>query len=134
MIIKKIFINLHQPHVILCTLLYQIFAPRLFVLTETRWCKELVKNHAHLAQDDTSDFKAMMLMVRKSVDEYEDASLFFDSGSFTHITGKKEWFVKMKEVTHGSIKFADDRSLSAEGYDGVMLRRDDGRAAVIEEV
>jgi len=36
MIIKWIFINLHQPYVISCTLLYQIFAPRLLVLTDRK--------------------------------------------------------------------------------------------------
>ncbi|XP_027337337.1 uncharacterized protein LOC113851047 [Abrus precatorius] len=73
-------------------------------------------------------------MARTNEDESKDASWYLDSGCSIHMTGKKEWFVKMNEVLDGKIKFADDRSLMAEGSARVVVRDTDGREVVIEEV
>ncbi|XP_052725941.1 uncharacterized protein LOC128194394 [Vigna angularis] len=47
---------------------------------------------------------------------------------------EKEWFVKMMEAMRGKIRFADDKSLTAEGSGRMVLRDGDGREVVIEEV
>ncbi|XP_047181724.1 uncharacterized protein LOC124848127 [Vigna umbellata] len=64
----------------------------------------------------------------------DDAIWYLDSDCSTHMIGKKEWFVKLKEVMQGRIKFVDDRSLAAEGTGRVVLRDGDGREVVIDEV
>jgi len=43
-----------------------------------------------------------------------------------------EWFVKMREVVHGKVKFVDDRSLSVEGSGRIMRRSSDGKKEIIE--
>ena len=96
--------------------------------------KNKPKNRAHLAQDDTSDSEAVMLMARISCEDAADTAWYLDSGCSTHMTGRKEWFVKMNEAANGRIKFADNRSLVAEGSGRVVLRGNDGREVVIEEV
>jgi len=48
--------------------------------------------------------------------------------------GRKGWFVKIKEVVHGKIKFADNIILKAEGFSRMVLRNDDGKKVVTEEV
>lgn len=50
------------------------------------------------------------------------------------MTGRRDLFVKMKEVLNCKIKFVDDRSLTAEGYERVVLRDENGRKVVIDEV
>jgi len=92
------------------------------------------KNQANLAQDESSDSETVMLMAKTKTDDAEGVSWYLDSGCSTHMTGRKEWFVKMQEVAHGKIRFADDRSLTAEGSGRVVLRDSNGREVVIEEV
>ncbi|XP_047181944.1 uncharacterized protein LOC124848335, partial [Vigna umbellata] len=70
------------------------------------------------------------------VDEKQPESTvwYLDSGCSTHMTGRKDWFVKIQGVEHGKIRFADNSSLEAEGSGRVVLRGVDGREVVIEEV
>jgi len=96
--------------------------------------KNKPKNCAHLAQDETSYSEAVMLMARISCEDVANTAWYLDSGCSTHMTRKKEWFVKMEEAANGRIKFADNRSLVAEGSSRVVLQGNDGREVVIEEV
>ncbi|XP_017416644.1 uncharacterized protein LOC108327457 [Vigna angularis] len=96
--------------------------------------KNKPKTEAYLAQDNTSDSKVVMLMARTSGDELEEASWYLDSGCSTHMTGRRDWFVKMKEVLNGKTIFADDRSLIAKESDRIVLRDENGREVVIDEV
>jgi len=94
--------------------------------------KNKPKNHAHLAQDDTSYSMAVMLMAQISCEDVTDTAWYLDSRCSTYITGKKEWFVKMEEAANGRIKFANNRSLVAEGSVRVVLQGNDGREVIIE--
>jgi len=90
-------------------------------------------NHANLAQED-SDSEAVVLMAKTDNEVAEDTSWYLDSGCSTHMTRKKDWFVKMSESTHGQIKFADNNSLLAEGMGRVVLSADSGRRVLLEDV
>ena len=90
-------------------------------------------NHANLAQED-SNSEAVVLMAKTDNEVAEDTSWYLDSGCSTHMTGKKDWFVKMSESTHGQIKFADNNSLLAEGMGRVVLSADSGRRVLLEDV
>ncbi|BAT98175.1 hypothetical protein VIGAN_09180700 [Vigna angularis var. angularis] len=64
----------------------------------------------------------------------ESTVWYLDSGCSTHMTGRKDWFVRMQKVKNRKIKFADNSSLEAECSGRVALRGEDGREVVIEEV
>jgi len=48
--------------------------------------------------------------------------------------GKKDWFVKMSESTHGKIHFVDNNSLSTKGMGRIVLSVVDGREVLVEDV
>ncbi|XP_047148704.1 uncharacterized protein LOC124820956, partial [Vigna umbellata] len=96
--------------------------------------KNKPKERVHLAQDDTSDSEVVMLMANTNEDQSNDVVWYLDSGCSTHMTRKKEWFVKMKKTMQGRIKFSYDRSLTTDGSGRVGLRVSDGREVVIDEV
>ena len=81
--------------------------------------KNKSKNQANLAQDESSDLEIVMLMARTHEDDVEGVSWYLDSVCSTHMMGRKEWFV-------------DDRSLTVEGSDRVVLHDDNGKEVVIE--
>jgi len=49
-------------------------------------------------------------MERFGEEEAKGTSWYLDSGCSIHMTGRRDWFMKM-EVAHGKIKSADDRTL-----------------------
>ncbi|BAT91407.1 hypothetical protein VIGAN_07000300 [Vigna angularis var. angularis] len=75
-----------------------------------------------------------MLMARTNEHELEEASWYLDSGCSSRMTGRRDWFVKMKEVINGKIKFTEDRSLVVEESERVVIRDEKGREVVIDEV
>jgi len=83
-------------------------------------------NDANIAQDE-SDSKVVILMAQIDKEIAEDTSWCVDSGCSTHMTGKKDRFVRMSESTHGQIRFADNTSLSIEGMGRVVFSFDDGK-------
>ncbi|XP_027927498.1 uncharacterized protein LOC114184388 [Vigna unguiculata] len=99
-----------------------------------RWSEKQPKNQANLAQDEGSDSKAVMLMAQTCLDLKEEASWYLDSGCSSHMIGRKDWFVKMEEATHGKIRFADNSSLTAQGTGRVVLRDEDGKEVVLEDL
>ncbi|BAT90079.1 hypothetical protein VIGAN_06125200 [Vigna angularis var. angularis] len=75
-----------------------------------------------------------MLMAKTEEDSSEKDVWYLDSGCSTHMTGRKDWFVGIKDAAQGKIRFADDRSLMAEGTGRVVLRDAEGKEVTIEEV
>lgn len=73
-------------------------------------------------------------MANTKEEQPENTMWYLDFGCSTHMIGRKDWFVKMQEVMLGKIKFAYDRSLTAEGSGRVVLRNGDGKEVIIEEV
>lgn len=57
-----------------------------------------------------------------------------DSGCSTHITGKKDWFVKINCAMKNKVKFADDIILAAGGIGDVLIMRRDGGYSLIKDV
>ncbi|XP_014493189.1 uncharacterized protein LOC106755531 [Vigna radiata var. radiata] len=101
------------------------------------WSGEGAKNkpqkRANLAQEEESDGEAVMLMARTEEDLSEEDVWYLDSRCSTHMRGRKDWFVGIKEVVQGKIRCADERRMNAEGSDRVVLRETGGKEVVIEE-
>ncbi|XP_050918413.1 uncharacterized protein LOC127135821 [Lathyrus oleraceus] len=56
---------------------------------------------------------------------------YLDSGCSTHMTGRKDWFVKINQAAKSKVKFADDTILSAEGVGDVLIgKRNDGHSRI----
>jgi len=64
----------------------------------------------------------------------EESSRYLDSGCSTHMTRRKDWFIKLDDTSHGKIRFANDSSLNLEGVGGVVLRDSDDREVVVDGV
>ncbi|WVY91580.1 hypothetical protein V8G54_037094 [Vigna mungo] len=91
------------------------------------WFLELLIEDLGGKDEEESDSEAIMLMTSTEEEQPENMVWYLDSGCSTHMTGRKDWFVKMHEVMQGKIKFADDRSLTVEGSSRVVLRDGDGK-------
>ncbi|XP_014511744.1 uncharacterized protein LOC106770448 [Vigna radiata var. radiata] len=96
--------------------------------------KNKPKKRANLAQEEESNLEAVIFMAYDDEKQPESIVWYLDSNCSTHMTGRKDWFVRMQGVEHGKIIFADNSSLEAEGSGRVVLRGEDGREVVIEEV
>ncbi|XP_017420409.2 uncharacterized protein LOC108330436 [Vigna angularis] len=105
---------------------------------EESWKGEGAKNKpkklANLAQEEDSDSEAVILMAQDDEKQPESTIWYLDSGCSTHMTGRKDWFVRMQGVEHEKIRFADNNNLEAEGSSRVVLRGEDGREVIIEKV
>lgn len=56
---------------------------------------------------------------------------YLDSGCSTHMTGRKDWFVKINRSMKNKVKFADDTTLMADGISDVLImRRDEGHSLI----
>ncbi|XP_017418247.1 uncharacterized protein LOC108328873 [Vigna angularis] len=96
--------------------------------------KNKPKKRANLAQEEESDSEPVMLMAKTEENSLEKDVWYLDTGCSTHMTGRKDWFVRIQDAAQGKIRFADDRSLVAEGTGRVVIRDAGGKEVTIEEV
>ncbi|XP_004496842.1 uncharacterized protein [Cicer arietinum] len=59
---------------------------------------------------------------------------YLDSGCSTHMTRRKDWFVKINQATQSRVKFADDTTLAVDGVGDVLIMRRDGGHSLIKDV
>ncbi|XP_050916184.1 uncharacterized protein LOC127131298 [Lathyrus oleraceus] len=59
---------------------------------------------------------------------------YLGSGCSTHMTGRKDWFVKINQVTRSRVRFADKTTLAADGVGDVLIMRKDGGNSLIKDV
>nr|XP_004516686.1 uncharacterized protein LOC101512199 [Cicer arietinum] len=59
---------------------------------------------------------------------------YLDSGCSTHMTGRKDWFVKINQATRSRVKFTDDTTLAADGVGDVLIMRRDGGHSLIKDM
>lgn len=60
------------------------------------------------------------------------SSWYLDLGCSTHMTGKRDWFIKIEDTSEGKINFVDDCSLNEKGVRHVALRDFDGKKIIID--
>ncbi|XP_050920548.1 uncharacterized protein LOC127138200 [Lathyrus oleraceus] len=61
----------------------------------------------------------VMVTVREGVQCSEE--WYLDSGCSTHMTGRKDWFVKINRAMKNKVKFASDTTLAADGIRDVLI-------------
>ncbi|BAT85642.1 hypothetical protein VIGAN_04321200 [Vigna angularis var. angularis] len=85
-----------------------------------RRAKNKPKTQVNMALDKASSSDSeTMLMAKTDAGCGDNSSWYLDSGCSTHMTERRDWFIKIKEASSGKIRFADDSSLVAEGL-GVL--------------
>jgi len=88
----------------------------------------------HLAEEENSDEEVVMLMAETEAKLDGENLWYLNSGCSTHMTGKKDWFVQIRDVSQENIRFANDSSLTAKGTGRVVLRNSGGKDVIIENV
>ncbi|XP_073221577.1 uncharacterized protein [Cicer arietinum] len=80
----------------------------------------------------THSEKSAMVTVRDGAQGRNE--WYLDSGCSTHMTRRKDWFVKINQATRSRVKFADDTTLAADGIGDVLIMRRDGGHSLIKDV
>ncbi|XP_058778273.1 uncharacterized protein LOC131652438 [Vicia villosa] len=71
----------------------------------------------------------VMVTVRDGVQDSDE--WYLDSGCSTHMTGRKDLFVKINQATKNKVKFTDDTTLAADGVSDVfIMKRDSGPSLI----
>ncbi|XP_057453169.1 uncharacterized protein LOC130745035 [Lotus japonicus] len=114
-------------------------------------------DQAYSAQDDESDSEQVLFVLPADVDENcpakitsipsvevinsvvsthkDDVSTWYlDSGCSSHMTGHKDWFADLDESRTSSVRFADNSMITSAGKGRVLIRKKNGKQAVIPDV
>ncbi|XP_027191822.1 uncharacterized protein [Cicer arietinum] len=92
--------------------------------------------NANLVKEETTDDEdpcRLLMMITKN-DVTSDEVWYLDSGCSNHMTGHKEWLVNFDESKKTKVRFADNRTVDAKGTGDLLIRREDGKKALITEV
>ncbi|XP_050877954.1 uncharacterized protein LOC127081781 [Lathyrus oleraceus] len=73
-----------------------------------------------------------IMMSMKGVQCSED--WYLDLGCSTHMTGRKDWFVKINRAMKNKLKFMGDTTLMIDGISDVLIMRRDGGHSLIKYV
>ncbi|GAU30308.1 hypothetical protein TSUD_385290 [Trifolium subterraneum] len=75
----------------------------------------------------------LMVTLKEEIESDKD-QWYLDTGCSTHMTGRKDWFVKINQTAKGKVKFADDSTLAAIGTGDVSIKKKNGGSALISDV
>lgn len=75
-----------------------------------------------------------MFMVAMSKDQRKAGPWFLDIGCSNHMTRHKNWLVKFDSIRKSKVRLVDNRILQAEGIENMVIRRNDSRYAIIDDV
>jgi len=93
--------------------------------------KDNSEDDAKFARQDDDE---VLLMVTTTEEANSGDMWYLDTGCSTHMTGRRDWFVKINSTSKSKVKFADDSTLSAEGIGEVLIKKKDGGQSLISEV
>lgn len=93
-------------------------------------------DEAHMAQEDSgSDSGPVLLMTTSDADPPEVSnSWYLDTGCSNHMTCRREWLTNLDPNKRSKVRFADHRTVTAEGIGTVAIRKRDGQLALIQDV
>ncbi|KAK2440889.1 putative mitochondrial protein [Trifolium repens] len=90
---------------------------------------------AHLAQEDSeSEVDPMLLMATVTDEEDHHEGWYLDTGCSNHMTSHREWLVNFNDSSKTKIRFADNRTIPAEGVGDVLIKGKKGNQALITGV
>ncbi|XP_019432133.1 PREDICTED: uncharacterized protein LOC109339179 [Lupinus angustifolius] len=92
------------------------------------------ENEAGMAHGEDSDNEQVLLMVTTDKESVKSEHWYLDTGCSNHMTGHKDWFVKLDESTKSKVKFADHSAIDAEGIGDISIQRKNGKQAYISNV
>ena len=75
-----------------------------------------------------------MLMMITNPESYNNEVWYIDSGCYNHMIRHRDWIVNFNPKKKSTVKFADNRTTQAEGSGNALVKREDGRQAMITEV
>lgn len=82
----------------------------------------------------SSEEQPLMLMMITNQKSYNNEVWYIDSGCSDHMTGHRDWIVNFNPKKKSTMKFEDNRTTQAEGSGNVLVKREDGKQAVITKV
>ncbi|XP_050910070.1 uncharacterized protein LOC127123938 [Lathyrus oleraceus] len=86
--------------------------------------------YAHVGESDTND----MLLMKNTQSNNEQTNMWYlDSGCSNHMTGNKNWFIKLDESVNKVTKFADGKHVTSEEKGNIIMVRNGGRRANITD-
>ncbi|GAU40455.1 hypothetical protein TSUD_141350 [Trifolium subterraneum] len=99
---------------------------------EVTTMKESQSEDAKLVKQE--DNEVLLMVILKEENEVDSDHWYLDTGCSTHMTGRKDWFVKINPTTKNKVKFVDYSTLAVEGIVDVSIKRKDGGHALISYV
>lgn len=87
-----------------------------------------------MAQDDDSDSELVLLMVTTVEGNSLVKAWYLGIGCSNHMIGHKDFLVDLDTSRKTKIKLADSRTLVAEGVRNIVVKSNDGKIAIIENV
>ncbi|MCH84598.1 retrovirus-related Pol polyprotein from transposon TNT 1-94, partial [Trifolium medium] len=90
---------------------------------------------ANVAQStETGKDSVLLMMATTCESDSTGQEWFLDSGCSNHMIGNRDWLAELDTNKKTNVKLADCRYLTAEGIGNVIIKRSDGKKAVIENV
>lgn len=75
-----------------------------------------------------------MSLAGKTSHAEEEMSWYLDTGCSNHMTGNKNWLIDLDKSIKGTVRFADNSTIRAEGLGKIMITRKDGRSVYMHNV
>lgn len=75
-----------------------------------------------------------MLMVTTKEEERFKDQWYLDSGSSSHMIGRKYWFINISPSSKNKVKVANENTPYTKGIGDVLIRRTDGKISIISNV
>lgn len=73
-------------------------------------------------------------MVTTNSDVSNSETWYLDTGCSNHMTNHREWLVDFDHSKKSKVRFADDRIVPVESVGNVLIKRKDGKSALILDV
>ncbi|CAJ2667154.1 unnamed protein product [Trifolium pratense] len=93
------------------------------------------KAEAHIAQED-SDSEVDPTLYMATITDIEDDQehWYLDTGCSNHMTSHRDWLINFNSSSKTKIRFADNRTIPAEGVGDVLIKGKKGNQAIITGV
>ncbi|KAK2407061.1 hypothetical protein QL285_042720 [Trifolium repens] len=87
---------------------------------------------ANMAQGESDTEPDPMLLMATTTDEEDhQEDWYLDTGCSSHMTSHREWLINFNSSSKTKIKFADNRTIPAEGVGVVLITSKKGNQALI---
>nr|KYP39567.1 Retrovirus-related Pol polyprotein from transposon TNT 1-94 [Cajanus cajan] len=92
------------------------------------------EEEANVAQKEDSEDEVLLMVTTTEPEKIYGESWYLDTGCSNHMSFQKSWFIELNEKIKTKVKFADNSTVKSEGKGKILIRRRDGKAAIISDV